>query len=160
MNSLTCANFYLKSLTCDFGLLVSAHTPGKVGPHKVSCSSQTVEWLVFTIIYNCVHPATLAPNLRQKIGLTFTRMTDYTYMGVVAPEWEALERDFPQWFDQTTPPHWTLQDIKNDINSRRAKEAARDAQGYSIHQPINYNVFHVFRIADFFPPVRGCYIHH
>jgi hypothetical protein len=60
-------------------------------------------------------------------------MADYTYMGVVAPEWEALERDYPQWFDQTNPSHWTLQDIKNSINNRRAEEAARYAASYGEH---------------------------
>jgi hypothetical protein len=57
-------------------------------------------------------------------------MADYTYMGVVAPEWETLEREYPHWFDQTTPPYWTLQDIKQSINIRRSEEAARNATNY------------------------------
>jgi hypothetical protein len=57
-------------------------------------------------------------------------MADYTYMGIPSPEWETLEREHPEWFDQTTPPHWTLQDIKNSINTRRAEEALRNAATY------------------------------
>lgn len=57
-------------------------------------------------------------------------MADFTYMGVVSSEWTALERDYPEWFDQTTPSDWTLEDIKSSINQRRAEEAARDAMNY------------------------------
>jgi len=57
-------------------------------------------------------------------------MADYSYLGIVAPEWTKLEQDYPKWFDQTTPTDWTLQDIKDSINKRRAEEAARDAKDY------------------------------
>lgn len=57
-------------------------------------------------------------------------MTDYTYMGVVSPEWQFLEQNYPEWFNQSTPPEWTLQDIKYSINTRRAEEAAKDSTEY------------------------------
>jgi hypothetical protein len=60
-------------------------------------------------------------------------MADYTYMGIVAPEWAKLEKDFPQWFNQSTPAHWTLEDIKNDINKRRAEEAEKAVAEYSMY---------------------------
>jgi hypothetical protein len=56
-------------------------------------------------------------------------MADYTDLGIVSPEWTTIEEGHPEFF-KPPPADWSVQQIKDAINERRAKQAAEEPGKY------------------------------